>query len=350
MAYKIVDLFCGAGGMSLGFENAGFKTQLAIDNWHDAVETFNYNRTDKKAKVFDITEIDKKFLKKINTSKIHGVIGGPPCQGFSLAGDRIIDDERNKLYRDFFKTIEIIKPDFFVIENVQGLLSLNNGIIKNDIINRANQLGYNAYFKVLNASDYGVPQNRKRVFFVCIISTYKKNEPFNFPREFNFKITSEDAISDLPYLDLDEPNLNYKFKPKNQFQKEMRLNSFHVFNHENTNHSNETKKLISMILPGQSIKNLPINMRVGRVYSSLLRRMDNKKPSSTIDTGHRTYFHYSENRIISARESARLQTFPDKYFFCGKKISQLKQIGNAVPPKLAYAIAKQIMLYLYKGD
>jgi DNA (cytosine-5)-methyltransferase 1 len=347
--FKIVDLFCGAGGLSVGFEDAGFETLLAIDNSTDAINTFNSNRKKEVAISKDIKSIDKVFFDEINLGLINGVIGGPPCQGFSLAGDRIIDDERNELYRDFFKVVEILTPEFYVIENVTGILSLNNGVVKDDILNRANKLGYNGYFKVLNSVNFGVPQNRKRVFFVCIKKELEKNRIFKFPNELSIYYNSEDAISDLPSLEKSNQTRNYKFEPKNNYQREMRIGSDYVENHEQTNHKEETVKLISYLKPGQSIKHLPPNLRGSRKYTSLLRRMDNSKPSNTIDTGHRTYFHYKENRIISVRESARLQSFVDNYHFKGSKISQFKQVGNAVPPKLSYALANQIMLYLYKG-
>ncbi len=345
--FKVVDLFCGAGGLSLGFEKQGFESALAIDMWSNAIDTFNNNRENKVGIVEDISNINEEFITKNITSDICGVIGGPPCQGFSLAGKRDEDDERNKLYQEYFKTLSLINPDFFVIENVTGILSMKNGEVKDDIIKRANEIGYNIYYDKLIASDYGVPQNRIRVFFVGIRKSLDKGD-FVFPTKFNYKVTCEEAISDLPSLDKNEDNFTYKTRPLSVYQKEMRKNSDKVFNHEQTFHTDETKKLISMVPEGGSIKDLPEEIRGNRKYSSLLRRMNSKAQSNTIDTGHRTYFHYKENRILSVREAARIQSFPDDYIFSGSKVNQYKQVGNAVPPLLAEQVAKAIKDYLYK--
>ncbi len=343
---KVIDLFCGAGGLTLGFERQNFESVLAIDLWDNAIDTFNNNRKNKVGVVKDIASIDENFLK--NYKNISGVIGGPPCQGFSLAGRRSEDDERNKLYQEYFKTLSIINPDFFVIENVTGILSMKNGEVKDDIIKKANDIGYNVYLDKLIASDYGVPQNRIRVFFIGIKKELDKGK-FTFPKKFNYKVTCEEALSDLPSLDNNDNNEEYKTSPTSKYQKEMRNNCDKVYNHEQTFHTDETKELISHVPEGGSIKDLPDELRGNRKYSSLLRRMNRKTQSNTIDTGHRTYFHYKENRILSVREAARIQSFPDNYVFSGSKVNQYKQVGNAVPPLLAEQVAKSIVDYLYKN-
>lgn len=343
---KVVDLFCGAGGLTLGFEKQNFESVLAIDMWSNAIDTFNNNREKKVGIVKDISEVDEDFIKQYVKEHVSGVIGGPPCQGFSLAGRRSEDDERNKLYQEYFKTLSIIKPDFFVIENVTGILSMKNGEVKEDIIKRAKKIGYNVYLDKLVASDYGVPQNRVRVFFVGIKESLDKGT-FKFPKKFDYKVTCEDAISDLPSLDKNDDPTKYKFEPMSKYQKEMRKKSVEVHNHEQTFHTEETKKLISFVPQGGSIKDLPDDLKGDRKYSSLLRRMNSKSQSNTIDTGHRTYFHYKENRILSVREAARIQSFPDDYIFSGSKVNQYKQVGNAVPPLLAEQVAKAIVDYLY---
>lgn len=344
---KVVDLFCGAGGLTLGFEKQNFESVLAIDMWSNAIDTFNNNRKNKVGIVKDIADIDKDFIDQYINEHVCGVIGGPPCQGFSLAGKRSENDERNKLYQEYFKTLSLINPDFFVIENVTGILSMKNGEVKNDIFKRASGIGYNVYIDKLVASDYGVPQNRVRVFFIGIKKELDKGN-FKFPKKFKYKVTCEEALSDLPSLDRNENTQNYKSAPRSEYQKMMRKNSDKVYNHEQTLHADETKKLISMVPEGGSIKDLPEELRGKRKYSSLLRRMNSKAQSNTIDTGHRTYFHYKENRILSVREAARIQSFPDDYIFSGSKINQYKQVGNAVPPLLAEQVAKAIVDYLYK--
>ena len=346
---KVVDLFCGAGGLTLGFEKQNFESVLAIDMWSNAIDTFNNNREKKVGIVKDISEVDEEFIKQYVKEHVSGVIGGPPCQGFSLAGRRSEDDETNKLYQEYFKTLSIIKPDFFVIENVTGILSMKNGEVKEDIIKRAKKIGYNVYLNKLVASDYGVPQNRVRVFFVGIKKELDKGN-FEFPKKFSYKVTCEEAISDLPSLDNNEDNTKYKFLPNSEYQKYMRKNSNMVYNHEQTFHTDETRKLISMVPEGGGIKDLPESVRGDRKYSSLLRRMNSKAQSNTIDTGHRTYFHYKENRILSVREAARIQSFPDDYIFSGSKVNQYKQVGNAVPPLLAEQVAKSIVNYLYGSE
>lgn len=345
--FKIVDLFSGAGGLSLGFENAGFESVLALDMWNDAIDTYNYNRKNKVGVVSDIASINSNFLKKNIKGKINGVIGGPPCQGFSLAGKRSVDDVRNQLYKEYFRVLNEIKPDFFVLENVAGILNLDNGKFKDAIIKNATDIGYHMFVKKLIASDYGVPQNRVRVFFIGI-KNEKVNDEFEFPKKHDLKITSKEALSDLPLLKQTDKQTKYSSEPKNEYQKIMRKNSKEVFNHENSKHTEETIELISHIPEGGSIKDLPEKLKGDRKYSSLLRRMNSKEPSNTIDTGHRTYFHYKENRIITVREAARLQSFPDNYFFTGGKQSQYKQVGNAVPPILAKEVALSIIKYLYK--
>ena len=172
MKNKIIDLFSGAGGLSLGFEDAGFNSILAIDFWAPALETYNYNRVKKVGEVQDITKLDESYFSKYDTDNLCGVVGGPPCQGFSMAGKRIIDDDRNKLYRDYFRILSLLKPKFFLMENVVGLTNLNGGVIKEDIIKRASEIGYKVFFDILCASDYGVPQNRRRAIFIGLCHWY----------------------------------------------------------------------------------------------------------------------------------------------------------------------------------
>lgn len=344
MNNTIIDLFCGAGGLSYGFEQAGFKVKLAIDMWEDAIATYNHNHESKVAKCLDIHSLDNEYLESLK-GKITGVIGGPPCQGYSTVGTRDINDPRNHLYLEYCRVVERVSPEFFVIENVKGLLTLNRGKFKEDIINRFSNLGYTVSFKLLNASDYGVPQNRLRVFFVGI-----KNKQMIFPNELNYKVSTSEALSDLPRLDdKDVFSVNYTSPPKNDYQRYIRDNSNLVLNHEPTKHTEKTKEIISMIPDGGKISDLPEEYWNIRKYNKAFQRMNSKKPSNTIDTGHRNYFHYVENRVPSVRESARLQSFPDTFEFIGSKTSQYKQVGNAVPPLLSLAIAKNIKTIIEKS-
>lgn len=338
---KIVDLFCGLGGFSLGFEKAGFETVFAVDLWNDAVKTYNHNRGSEVAVNKDIKEVDDKFLVELKEQhNIVGVIGGPPCQGFSTVGTRQIDDERNFLYLEYYRVVKDLMPRFFVIENVKGLLTLNNGMFYKDITERFGALGYTVEAKVLDASEYGVPQKRQRVFFVGL----RDGVHFKFPEPYKYTISTEEALGDLPSLDKcdDCGSKAYEMLPVTTYQQEIRGKSSQLHNHEQTNHTEQTREIISRIKDGGSIKDLPREYWEVRKYNKAFQRMNSKEPSHTVDTGHRNYFHYKENRIPSVRECCRLQSIPDDFIITGSKTSQYKQVGNCVPVNLAYNIAKEI--------
>lgn len=339
---KIIDLFCGIGGLSLGFEQVGFEVVAAIDMWRDAVVTYNHNRKDKVAKVETVEDFnEKELLEIIASQKITGIIGGPPCQGFSTVGRREVDDPRNKMYLEFYKAVKIANPDFFVIENVKGMLTLNKGAFVKDLIERfgPNGLGYNISYQLLNAADYGIPQNRYRVFYVGI-----KGKVFKFPEPYNCQLTAKDGISDLEGSD----NEQYGSEPQNAFQKEMRGKCKHPINQDYTNHTQQTIDIISQVPDGGNIRDLPREVWQVRKYNKAFERMGTFKPSNTIDTGHRNYFHYAEPRIPTVRESARIQSFPDDFEIVGTRGSQYKQVGNAVPPMLAKVIAEKIKSLLWQ--
>lgn len=342
MKNKVIDLFCGCGGLSLGFEKAGFESAFAIDMWQKAIDTYNHNRDKKVAECLDIHELTKERLNELNAEQeIVGIIGGPPCQGFSKAGVRDVNDPRNHLYTEYCRIVETVQPEFFVLENVAGLLNLSDGMFRDDIIKRFGDLGYHVEYKVVCAADYGVPQNRHRVFFVGM-----KNKKFEFPEKLNGVVTSKDAISDLDSLTLENGTdefHSYATPPQNDYQRMMRGSLTEVANHQITAHTQQTIDIISMVPDGGTINDLPDEYWNVRKFRKGFERMPSFKPCHTVDTGHRNYFHYKENRIPSARENARLQSFPDDYVFLGNKTDQYKEIGNAVPPLLAYQIAKAIM-------
>lgn len=173
-----IDLFSGCGGLSLGFEKANYHSVLAIDHWQDALDTYAYNRPGTKTLCGDIALLDPAQLKvEYGINSVDVIIGGPPCQGFSIAGKRIVEDERNTLYKSFVRFVEIFKPRAFVMENVPNILSIGQGIVRESVINDFKQLGYTISYKVLIASDYGVPQNRKRAVFVGLLD----GSEFSFP-------------------------------------------------------------------------------------------------------------------------------------------------------------------------
>lgn len=357
--YKVLDLFCGAGGLSRGFLDAGFDVVLGIDYDDSALKTFKMNHGNSsvmKLDLFNHKNIDKivEFVNS-NSIKLDVLIGGPPCQGFSLAGPRDKNDKRNFLYQAMLKVAERLKPKVILLENVPGMLLTNGGIGAKRIINDFTKIGYNMNVKILYAPDYGVPQIRKRAFFVGIFDSATK---FEYPEPVlneNEYLTCKDAISDLPSLEKDnnfDPNYvrEYTIAPKTEYQKNMRKNSNKLFNHTPTKHTPKTIKYLSMVPDGGKYTDLPKNVKNGYKYHESLHRYNSKKPSLTIDTGHRTHFHYKYNRIPTVRENARLQSFPDDFIFYGNKQEQYKQVGNAVPPLLGKAIASKIKEQMDNGE
>lgn len=344
--YTFIDLFSGAGGMSTGFEMAGFQPLLAIDNWQDSLDTYLYNHPDAKTLCADLSSIDiPKIAKQFNINHVDVIIGGPPCQGFSIAGKRIVDDIRNKLYKSFVAFVEYFSPSVFVMENVPNILSIGDGAVRESILSDFKKLGYNVEYKVLTASDYGVPQNRRRAIFVG-----QKEGNYSFPvSNVVSRVTAAQAISDLPEFSVPD-GYEYPVPPQSEYQIWARKESRGLFNHEATEHSERTKEIISMVPDGGNYKDLPKELQETRKVHIAWTRLNSKKPSFTIDTGHRHHFHYSFNRIPTVRECARIQSFPDDYVFLNSRTSQYKQVGNAVPPLMARSIALNVKNSLEKNS
>ncbi len=337
---RVIDLFCGVGGLSMGFKWAGYETLLAIDMWDDAVATFNRNHGDRAVQADMSTYGPDRLRELCRRNDVDGIIGGPPCQGFSTVGTRDIRDPRNSLYLELFRVVDAVRPRFFVIENVRGLLTFNEGAVTKDIVARFGKIGYNVTPSLVNAADYGVPQNRHRVFFVGV-----KEGWFVPPERLSRKVTVSEALSDLPSLensDQADGVFEYPCAPQNDYQAFMRKRSKKIFNHHPTLHSKQTISIIARIPDGGKISDLPERYWHIRKYNKAFQRMNSRDVSNTIDTGHRNYFHYRENRVPSVRECARIQSFPDDFVFYGSKTSQCVQVGNAVPPLLAYAIARNL--------
>lgn len=336
--YNVLDLFCGCGGLSLGFEEAGYNVLLGIDIWEDALKTYAYNHKHSKTLCADISTLLGEDVKDIiGDNSVDVIIGGPPCQGFSIAGKRIVNDDRNKLYKGFVRMVEYFKPKAFVMENVPNILSIGDGAVRETIINDFKSLGYTVETKVLTASDYGVPQNRRRAVFVGLT---KGNFDFDIPMVAE-KVTTKEALSDLPEQSIEDGG-KYSVESTSGYQKFMRINSIGVYNHEVTQHNEQTVRIISMVPDGGNYKDLPKEFQETRKVHIAWTRLNSKRPSITIDTGHRHHFHYKWNRVPTVRESARIQSFPDDFIFLCSKTSQYKQVGNAVPPLMAKAIAEQL--------
>ncbi|WP_270343398.1 DNA cytosine methyltransferase [Lactococcus petauri] len=339
MDKRVLDLFCGCGGLSSGFEQEGFKIVAGIDSWKDALNTFEKNHLGSLAIELDLGNFSPEQIKEKAGKDFDVIIGGPPCQGFSISGKRNPDDPRNKLYQGFVSTVEYFKPKVFLMENVPNLLSMAKGNVKDTIVEEFSAIGYNVQYQVLLASDYGVPQNRKRVFF---IGTRKDIRKFTYPiKNSTPPVTSLEAISDLPEHSL-EDGAPYPLTPQSEYQKNIRNSSLGVYNHKVTVHTEQTQKIIALVPDGGNYKNLPIELQQTRKVNIAWTRINSSKPSMTIDTGHNHHFHYKFNRVPTVRESARLQSFPDTFIFYGGKTSQLKQVGNAVPPLLAKSLASEI--------
>ncbi|MBR5529225.1 MAG: DNA cytosine methyltransferase [Oscillospiraceae bacterium] len=353
-----VDLFCGAGGFSKGFLDAGYNVVLGVDFDDAALKTFQRNHGNTcamKLDLFDSNNIEKivQYLNNIGIEDLDVLIGGPPCQGFSYAGKMEIDDERNFLYLAMVKLTEQLKPKAVLLENVLAMVEAHGGIGAKRIIDDFSKIGYKMTCKVLFAPDYGVPQIRKRVFFVGLRDA---DQSFEFPEavvEATHYVTTEEAISDLPSLQ-DEHGLihrgeteqEYMTEPTSEYQRSMRKNMSVVYNHIGSVPIEKTRTMIALVPEGKNYLALPEEYRGMYKYHEALTRYHSKKPSLTINTGHRSHFHYKWNRIPTVRESARLQSFPDDFIFYGNQSEQFKQVGNAVPPLLGKAIAEQLKAYL----
>ncbi|MBR2215143.1 MAG: DNA cytosine methyltransferase [Selenomonadaceae bacterium] len=339
--YNIIDLFCGCGGLSYGFEQAGFNVLLGIDNDAKALETFELNHNNAKSICGDITKIhyEKDIKPLLGDKHIDVIVGGPPCQGMSLSGLRQFDDPRNKLYLSYIRLVEEIKPKMFVIENVPGLVGLFGGKIKDSIIKKFTAMGYHIKYRVLCAADHGVPQSRRRVVFIG-----SRIGDFEYPKPQKEVVTCSMALSDLPALidELGEDTMEYPTDAENDYQKRMREKSSVIRNHVAANHSERVKEIIALVPDGGNYKDLPEEYANTRNFHVAWTRFASDKPAPTIDTGHRHHFHYRYNRVPTVRECARLQSFPDDFIFLGNKTQQFRQVGNAVPPIMAQEIAYKV--------
>ncbi|MCM1490770.1 MAG: DNA cytosine methyltransferase [Muribaculum sp.] len=348
--YNVLDLFCGCGGLSKGFEEAGYNVIIGVDFEQSALDTFIRNHNGAVGLRLDLAlpESFDTINETVNGRNVDVIVGGPPCQGFSLTGPRNFDDNRNKLYLAMIETVRRFKPKAFMIENVPGMANLYKGEVKDEIVRRFTQMGYSVSYKIVCAADYGVPQIRKRLVFIGLRDS---EIPFEFPKPYltveNY-LTCEDAISDLPPLvdTLGEEIGSYESEPKNEFQRKMRGDSVVLHNHTAINHKQFVKDVIALVPDGGNYKDLPPGVGESRIFHMAWTRLNSKLPARTVDTGHRNLFHYKWNRCPTVRESARIQTFPDNFVFLGNRGQQNKQVGNAVPVLLAKTIATHLLYYL----
>ena len=362
--YTMLDLFCGAGGFAVGCQMAGFESVLGIDHLEPAMDTWCFNHPNALGCLGDIRSVDpnviKEMLRNKGIEKIHLLTGGVPCQGFSRANRKHNDfDERNFLFLEYMKYVEAFDPDYIILENVSGMQTTAGGKFKEDIIEAMQSLGYSTTVKLLNAAEYGVPQIRQRLVFVGIKQGRGLKDRYRFPEgEFAdlrggdslfadgkkpFR-TVFDAISDLPELGNAEEKHEYDKKAMTEYQRIMKgeTEGFNIsrttglYNHEAPNHPEETILKIRNTKPGQPMYE-KFKQRI---------RLDNSSPSPTqLAGGIRPQFqfgHPTQPRGLTIRERARIQSFPDSYVFKGGVVQERVQTGNAVPPLMVYAVAKEI--------
>lgn len=347
-----IDLFSGCGGLSLGFLNAGFDILLGVDNDPIALDTFRRNHGETEILCSNISENDITFKinRAIENGPIDVIIAGPPCQGFSLTGPRNLQDKRNRLVLLLIRIAEKLQPKAFLIENVPGIATLYGGSVKEELIAGFDSIGYYISFNILCAADYGIPQMRKRAFFVGLRKKYGK---FRFPKATHTPdnyATCSDAISDLPSREkeLGKEEDVYDRSPETAYQRKMRAGCEVLYNHVATNHKSFVKWTMAFVPEGGNYRDLPPGLGESRKFNEAWTRYHSQKPSRTIDTGHRNHFHYKYNRVPTIRENARLQSFPDCFVFLGNRTQQNRQVGNAVPPLLGYHLGRRLQKYLNK--
>lgn len=346
MKPTVIDLFAGVGGLSLGFEQAGFRVVLANEYDEEIAVAYRKNHHETKMVVGDITALNLEDTFGVFAGKIDVIIGGPPCQGFSQKGQRkTIHDERNFLFKYYVKVVELVHPRYFVMENVPNLLTAENGYFQKEIVGLFNGMGYSLNAGILNAADYGVPQNRKRA---VIIGKRDGKAPM-LPTKTEQCVTIWDAIGDLAYLESGEglEEQEYRDLPASNYAKSLRGDMRVLYNHVATKHSKLALERLALIPPNCGKEVLPDEHLTKSIYSGTWSRMIKDDISVTITTRFDTpssgrFTHPYLNRAITVREAARIQSFPDSFVFVGTKSSQMKQVGNAVPPRLANAIAKMI--------
>jgi len=387
---KILDTFAGAGGFSLGFEMAGctITGAIEIDKW--ASETFKFNHPDSNVICDDITELtDDYILSAFGKEQPDIILGGPPCQGFSICNKNSGDpkDPKNSLFEEFLRVGKVLKPRIMIMENVPNLVkakTANKEMVIDIICSELKKMGFYVYYDILEATDYGIPQIRKRLFVIA--SKKQLENPFPKPTHalnsgendlFSEKLEKcpnlWDAISDLPEIEAREGSeeQQYTIKAKTKYQNILRNGDATLYNHKAMCHSKRIVERFASMSCGESISDVPEHLKPykrntteisGKVYDQNNRRMHPDKPCHTIPASfYANFVHPFKNRNFTAREGARIQSFPDSFVFKGKPtvvshkllaregrtdekyLCQYNQIGNAVPPLLAKAVANNIL-------
>lgn len=346
-----MDLFAGVGGLSYGFSKLSeFKILAANEIEKDISIAYTLNHPEVKMLNYDINDLTKEKLEDaLAGEKIDIVVGGPPCQSYSTLGKRRLDDRAN-LFLQYKRILQILQPRAFVFENVVGILSMDKGRLFKKIQAEFEELGYSLKYKVLNAVDYGVPQLRERVILVGI----KGENNFEYPAPTHGDglkpyVTLKDAIGDLPVLKSGEASGEYACEPTNEFLNFVRFSEkSEVTEHIAPRNGEHLIRIMEALQDGQSKNDLPEEIRPKSGYGNTYAKLWWERPSTTITRNFACpsssrCIHPRDSRAMSIREGARLQSFPDDYKFYGSDGMKRLEIGNAVPPLLSVAIAKQML-------
>jgi DNA (cytosine-5)-methyltransferase 1 len=360
---SVIDLFSGCGGISRGFSSAGFDTLLGLDTDADSLTTFAGNHPRAQVLGGDIRDIPPSEVRAwlgLQREELDCLVGGPPCQSFSKntpAKERFFDDPRNHLYRWFMDFVEEFRPRTVLVENVAELANAHNGFVREEILERLDALGYETIWRRLLAADYGVPQMRRRVFFLASrvgggalqfpSPTHRApSKPPSLLNEDGY-VTVKAAISDLPRLNHGEGQepAAYRTPPTSAFQRTVRRDVKKVYDHVARKLAPAQLARLRAIQPGQRMKDLPDHLRPRSGYGGAYSRLSWEEPALTITTwvfhpGSGRFGHPEDDRTITMREAARIQGFDDAFRFHGSYNSKSRQIGNAVPPLLAKQLAQ----------
>lgn len=354
--YTIVDLFAGVGGLSYGFSHIdSFDITMANEIDKDIAAAYTLNHPNVNMINCDIKDLTEDIIRQsIGETEIDVVVGGPPCQSYSTLGKRQMDDRAN-LFLQYKRVLQIIRPKAFVFENVVGLLSMDKGRLFIQIQKEFEELGYKLQYKVLNAVDYGVPQYRERVILVGFLG----DNSFEYPLPTHGDglkpyVTLKEAIGDLPCLKSAQSSDVYATPAENEFLSWVRQNTGLILTeHTAPKNGEHLIRLMEALEDGQCKDDLPEELRPKSGYGNTYAKLWWEKPSTTITRNFACpsssrCIHPRDSRAMSIREGARLQSFPDDYLFYGSAGKKRLEIGNAVPPLLSMAIAKQ-MLKALKG-
>ena len=342
-----IDLFSGAGGLSLGAEMAGIEVKVAVECDQYAALSYHANHPDTQIMNSDIKTIENIEFERDNSQVI--LFGGPPCQGFSTSNQktRSKSNPKNWLFKEFVRIADKVKPNWIVFENVKGIFETENGFFVDRISQSFISLGYTCTPMVLSASNYGVPQRRSRFFLICSDNGKTLEEP----KQDSTIITVKDALEDLPSLKSGacENELPYKEEAKSDYARTLRKGLKSCSGHLVSKNSDDVIKRYSYIPEGGNWKDIPDEFMTSytdksRCHTGIYRRLASDEPSITVGNYRKSMLiHPWENRGLSVREAARLQSFPDSYVFCGSIGFQQQQVGNAVPPLLAKRVFETIV-------